>query len=109
MVEEFPEHLTNNKIKPIIQARNFFDDLKILAFVLNPLRKAILALEAKTATLADCYLSLIRLGAVLKHLPKTFNHDFRNHCYTVMNNRFKEFEDEKYLLCFYLHPQYRGI
>jgi hypothetical protein len=48
MVEEFPEHLTNNKIKSIIQARNFFDDLKILAFVLNPLHKAILALEAKT-------------------------------------------------------------
>src|SRR5437762_2060771 len=109
MVAEHSNYLTNNRIKPIIQGRNFFDDLKILAFVLNPLRKAILALEARTATLADCYLSLIRLGAVLKNLPRSFQHDFRNHCYNVMNNRFNEFEDDKYLLCFFLHPQFRGM
>jgi len=109
MVEVFPNYLTNSRIKPIIQARSFFDDLKILAFVLNPLRKAVLALEARTATLADCYLSLARLGAVLKNLPRSFHQDFRNHCFNIMNNRFKEFEDNKYLLCFFLHPYFRGI
>ena len=109
MVADHSNYLTNNRIKPIIQGRNFFDDLKILAFVLNPLRKAILSLEARTATLADCYLSLIRLGAVLKNLPRSFQQDFRNHCYDVMNKRFNEFEDDKYLLCFFLHPQFRGM
>lgn len=98
-----------NRIKSIIQSRNFFSDLEILAFVLNPIRKAVLSLESRTATLGDCYLHLILLGAALKKLPRSFNQDFRNHCYMVMNNRFEEFEDDKYLLCFFLHPHYRGI
>ncbi|CAJ0832136.1 15470_t:CDS:2, partial [Entrophospora sp. SA101] len=38
-------YLLNDKVKHIIQGRNFFSDLRILAFVLNPLRKAILTLE----------------------------------------------------------------
>ncbi|PKY36105.1 hypothetical protein RhiirB3_458023 [Rhizophagus irregularis] len=45
------------------------NDLQILAFVLELLRKAVLAL----ATLADCFLSLARLAAVLNKLPKLFN------------------------------------
>lgn len=102
------EEITD-KIRSIIQGRNFFSDLEILAFVLNPIRKAVLSLEARTATLGDCYLYLILLGAALKNLPRSFNKEFRNHCYAVMNNRFDEFEDDKYLLCFFLHPQYRGI
>ncbi|GES96485.1 ribonuclease H-like domain-containing protein [Rhizophagus clarus] len=51
-------------------------DLKILAFVLNPLRKAIFSLEFRSATLADCNLNLAKLGAVLKNLPRSFHYDF---------------------------------
>ena len=80
-----------------------------MAFILNPLRKTILSLEARTATLADCFLSIARLGAVLKNLPRDFNLNFRNHCHLVMNKRFEEFDDDRYLLCFHLHPQFRGI
>jgi hypothetical protein len=110
MVDEYANLLTtNNRIKTIIQGRNFFSDLKILAFVLNPLRKTILSLEARTATLADCFLSIARLGAVFKNLPQGFNCSFRNHCHLIMNKRFEEFDDDRYLLCFYLHPQFRGI
>jgi hypothetical protein len=110
MVDEYENLLaTNNRIKIIIQGRNFFSDLKILAFVLNPLRKSILSLEARTATLADCFLNMAQLGAVLKNLPQDFNQDFKNHCYFIMNKRFEEFDDSRYLLCFYLHPKYRGI
>jgi len=108
MVDEYT-NLLIAKIKTIIQGRNFFSDLKILAFILNPLRKTILSLEARTATLADCFLSIARLGAVLKNLPRDFNLNFRNHCYLVMNKRFEEFDDDRYLLCFHLHPQFRGI
>jgi hypothetical protein len=106
MVNDHAELLTNFKVKTIIQGRNFFSDLKILAFVLDPLRKAVLSLKGQIATLADCYLSLARLGAALKNLPRSFNRDFRNHCYTVMNKRFEEFDDDRYLLCFFLHPQF---
>ncbi|PKC60152.1 hypothetical protein RhiirA1_468448 [Rhizophagus irregularis] len=65
--------LTNDSIAQIIQSQNFFLNLQILAFVLEPLRKAVLALKARSATLADCFLSLARLAAVLNKLPKLFN------------------------------------
>jgi hypothetical protein len=108
MITEHTNCLTNTKVKAIVEGRNFWSDLKILAFVLDPLRKAILALEARKATLADCFLSLIRLAAVMKSLPRSFNKSFRNHCHQVMNERFNEFEDDKFLLCFFLLPQFRG-
>ena len=109
MVNDHAELLTNSKVKAIIQGYNFFSDLKILAFVLDPLCKAVLSLETQIATLADCYLNMAKLGAALKNLPRSFNRSFRNHCHTVMNKRFEEFDDDRYLLCFYLHPSYRGI
>ena len=100
-------NLLNDKVRRIIQTRNFFSDLRILSFVLDPLRKVVLALESRSATLGDCFLGLIRLSAVLKKLPRTFNQDFRNHCFNTMNKRFKEFDDDKYLTCFFLDPRFR--
>jgi hypothetical protein len=100
--------LLNDKVRRVIQTRNFFSNLRILSFVLNPLRKAVLALESKSATLGDCFLSLIRLSAVLKKLPRSFNQNFRNHCFNVMNERFKEFDDDKYITCFFLDPRFRN-
>jgi hypothetical protein len=52
---------------------------------------------------------MAKLGAALKNLPRSFNRDFRNHCHIVMHKRFEEFDDDRYLLCFFLHPLYRGI
>ncbi|GBC25431.2 ribonuclease H-like domain-containing protein [Rhizophagus irregularis DAOM 181602=DAOM 197198] len=76
MANEYENLLTNYRIKLIIQERNFFSDLEILAFVLNPLRKAIFFLESRSATLADCYLSLAKLGVVLKNLSRSFHCSF---------------------------------
>jgi hypothetical protein len=100
--------LTNDNIIRIIQTRNFFSDLRILKFVLEPLRKAVLALKARAATLADCFLSLVRLAAVLNKLPRSFNSGFRNHCVKVINERFNEFDDDKYITCFFLDPRFRS-
>ncbi|CAB4411309.1 unnamed protein product [Rhizophagus irregularis] len=44
----------------------------------------------------------------MKSLPRSFNRSFRNYCHQVMNERFNEFEDEKYLLCFFLNSQFRA-
>jgi len=38
--------------------RNFFDDLKILAFVLNPIRETVLALEGRKIMLGDSFFYL---------------------------------------------------
>jgi hypothetical protein len=100
--------LTNDKIERIILSRNFFSDLRVLSFVLDPLKKAVLLLESRTATLADCFLTLVRLAAVLNKLPKTFNPNFRNHCVKVINSRFEEFDDDNYLTCFFLDPRFKG-
>ncbi|GBB92156.1 hypothetical protein RclHR1_19720002 [Rhizophagus clarus] len=77
MINKHENLLTNYYIKLIIQRHNFFSDLEILAFVLNPLRKAILSLKSRSATLADCYLNLAKLGAVLKNLPRSFHCNFQ--------------------------------
>ncbi|GBB93726.1 hypothetical protein RclHR1_02220021 [Rhizophagus clarus] len=58
MVENHTEYLTNTRIKAIVNGHNFWADLNILAFILNLLRKAILALEARKTTLTDCFLNL---------------------------------------------------
>nr|CAG8517339.1 15365_t:CDS:2 [Entrophospora candida] len=60
-------HLLNDKVKHIIQGRNFFSNLRILAFILDSLRKAVLALESRSVTLSDCFLNLVQLAAVLKN------------------------------------------
>ncbi|GET58119.1 ribonuclease H-like domain-containing protein [Rhizophagus irregularis DAOM 181602=DAOM 197198] len=80
------------------------NDLQILAFVLELLRKAVLAL----ATLADCFLSLARLAAVLNKLPKLFNSCFCSHCVKVINERFNKFDDNKYITCFFLNSHFRS-
>ena len=67
-----------------------------------------MALEVRAATLADCFLSLVRLAAVLNKLPRSFNPGFRNHCVKVINERFNEFDDDKYITCFFLNSRFRS-
>ena len=56
----------NDKICNIIRGRHFFDDLKILAFVLNPIREIVLALKGRSITLGDCFFHLVQLGTAIK-------------------------------------------
>ena len=100
--------LTNDSVVRIIQSRNFFSDLRILTFVLEPLRKAVLALEARSATLADYFLSLARLAAMLNKLPNSFNPSFRNYCTKVINGHCNKFDDDKYITCFFLDLHFRS-
>lgn len=100
---------TSDRIRQIVRGRNFFDDLKVLAFVLDPIRETVLALEGKKVTLGDCYFHLARLGATIKKFPRRDNLSFYNHCISKMNARFEEFNDDKYLLCFFLNPHFRSM
>lgn len=54
MVVNYSDYL-NDRTRHIILRRNFFDDLKILAFVLNPIRESVLALEGRKVTLGDSF------------------------------------------------------
>src|SRR5436305_7908059 len=85
-----------------------FSNLQILSFILNSLRKAVLTLESRSATLADYFLCLIKLAAVLKNLLRSVNSAFCNYCAKVINKRCEEFNDNKYITCFFLDPQFRN-
>jgi hypothetical protein len=48
------------------------------------------------------------LEAAIKKLPRNNHQEFRQKCITIFNKRFKEFDDDVYLLCFFLHPGING-
>ncbi|RGB23889.1 hypothetical protein C1646_773860 [Rhizophagus diaphanus] len=54
LASNYSNILSNEKIKPIIRSWNFFNDLKVLAFILKPLRDTVLLLERSSANLSDC-------------------------------------------------------
>ncbi len=69
----------------ILRSYAFFDQCRILAFTLHPLKKSIATLESQTCTLADCYLGLAWLGAAIKKLPKNNHQTFWYDCITIFN------------------------
>ena len=85
MATNHPDHLKNDKVKNIISSWSFFNDLRMLAFVLKPLCNMILALERRTADLSDCYFGLACISAAIKKLPCQINQEFRNHCIKTNN------------------------
>lgn len=108
MVANHTNILKNDKIKAIICSWTFFNELKILSFILEPLSKTILDLERKAADLSDCYLGLAYISLAIKKLPRNFNIEFRNYCIQKINDRFREFDDDYYLIAFFLNPLFRG-
>jgi hypothetical protein len=109
MVNNYSNLLSNDRIKPIIRSWNFFNDLKILAFILHPLRNTVLSLERRSAYLSDCYLGLAYITASMKKLPRNFNQEFKGYCILKINKRLEEFDDDNYLLTFFLHPGFRSV
>jgi hypothetical protein len=47
------------------------------------------------------------IAASMKKLPRNFNQEFKNHCISMINKRLEEFDDDNYLLAFFLHPRFR--
>ncbi|GBC23933.2 ribonuclease H-like domain-containing protein [Rhizophagus irregularis DAOM 181602=DAOM 197198] len=77
MAANHSDLLTNDKIKPIICLWNFFNELKVLGFILNPLCKAVLALERREVDLSDCYLELAQISLAIKKLPRQVYSEFQ--------------------------------
>ncbi|CAG8742154.1 18608_t:CDS:2 [Rhizophagus irregularis] len=78
-----------SRVKDILTDRSFFENCKIIATILHPLKVSVGCLESRTSTLADCYIHLVSLAE-------------------KFNERWNEFTDDTNLLAFFLHPQYRG-
>ena len=58
-----------------------------LANILLPIKKAILKVEKQTANLADCYFSLLTVGAAINTISDQDYLAFRNHCINCFNKR----------------------
>ncbi|CAG8513158.1 22297_t:CDS:2, partial [Gigaspora rosea] len=63
--------------------------------------------QSKCANLGDCYLSLAKSAATIKKLPIHQQPEFRRYCFSIINKRFKEFDDDLYLLGYFLTPNFR--
>ena len=108
MLNNHFNYLKNDHVQDIISSWTFFNNSRTLAFVLKPLYDMILALESQTANLSDCYFSLACIFATMKKLPYQMNHDFQKYYIQINNKRFEEFDQDNYLLAFFLNPLYRG-
>ncbi|PKC53627.1 hypothetical protein RhiirA1_478908 [Rhizophagus irregularis] len=111
--EEALKNIANNNlnylkqnIKEIIM-RRFFMDIEELQLILKPIKEAIKYLEMKNATLADCFLQLIKLSYSIKSLSETHT-TFRQQCIKAFNKRWMQFNFRLYMLAYLLHPLYRG-
>ncbi|KAF0495843.1 zinc finger bed domain-containing protein 1-like [Gigaspora margarita] len=100
-----PEILSQAVIS-ILRSHAFFDDVRVLVFILGPVKKAITILESCLYNLADCFCKLIHLGASINKLSLSDHSTFHKQCIAIFNKRYNEFADLLYLLCFFLHPQY---
>ncbi|CAB5376963.1 unnamed protein product [Rhizophagus irregularis] len=100
-----PDYLKQN-IKEII-TRRFFMDAEELQLILKPIKEAIKYLEMKNATLADCFLQLIKLSYSIKNLSETHT-TFQQQCIKAFNKRWTQFDFRLYMLAYLLHPLYRG-
>ncbi|RHZ52874.1 hypothetical protein Glove_456g9 [Diversispora epigaea] len=104
---ENESQLLNLEIISILRKQNFFRNVKDLRTILLPIKKAIINLEHKSTTLADCFINLIIMATAIKELSQTSNQNFSKECQNVFDKRWKEFNFDYYLLAYFLHPKYR--
>jgi hypothetical protein len=74
--------------------------------VWQPIKEIIHMLESNDATLADCFIYLIKLAVSIDRLPEVNN--FKLPAIHVFNRRYEEFLHPLYILAYYIHPEYRG-
>src|SRR5205814_1321399 len=96
-----------SRVKDILCDQNFFENCKIIASVLHPLKVSVGCLESRTSTLADCYIHLVSLAGAIYRLSIQ-NIQFKYYCIEKFNERWNEFTNDINILAFFLHPLYRG-
>lgn len=97
--------ITNMEVFNLLHSEDFFTTCRQIRSIWSPIKACINILESGTATLADCYIHMIKLAVAIYQIPE-FN-QFRPVAIQVFNRRYVEFQHPSYLLCHYLHPFYR--
>jgi hypothetical protein len=86
----------------------FYQHCKVVADILKPIRDAILEVEGRNSNLADCFMTMIKIAVAINNLSINHNISFRNQLFELFNRRYEQFDDDLYLLAYFLHPKYRG-
>ena len=79
--------ILNEEVKSILNNRIFWQNVKNLIKVLEPIKKAIVYLESKSVTLVDYFLELIKLKLEIDDLSEEMNQLFQSNALSIFNNR----------------------
>ena len=98
-----------SKIVNIICHRTFFTDIEQFYSIMKSLSYAVMLIQSRAATLADCYLILTYLYVITSDFHKQSDFiDFGRYVSKVPRILLNEFQNPYYLACFYLHSKYHG-
>jgi hypothetical protein len=106
-MREKSEIISSTQVRNQLKNNEFFSMSQTVSRIIEPIKDCILKLEARTATLADCYIQMLKLAATINHLPSS--NTLKSAIIGIYNYRYQEFDHEAYLLSNYLHPLYRGM
>jgi hypothetical protein len=65
-LENNRKEISNVTVIQILTTRGFYDDFQVLSNTLLPIKNAILSLESKKTTLANCIVHLFHITAIVK-------------------------------------------
>jgi hypothetical protein len=106
-MREKSEIISSTQVRNQLKNNEFFSMSQTVSRIIEPIKDCILKLEARTATLADCYIQMLKLAATINRLPSS--NTLKSAIIGIYNYRYQEFDHEAYLLSYYLHPLYRGM
>jgi hypothetical protein len=68
-MREKPEIISSTQVRNQLKNNEFFSISQTVSHIMEPIKDCILKLEARTATLADCYIQMLKLAATINRLP----------------------------------------
>lgn len=97
--------ISNTEVSYLILDEEFFTTCRQIRSVWAPIKECINILEARSASLADCFIQMIKLAVAIFRLPSS--NLYKSAAIQIFNRRYLEFQHPAYLLCYCLHPYYR--
>ena len=105
-MSEHPNTISNVDVYDLLHNEDFFTTCRQLRSIWAPIKECINILEADSASLADCFIYMIKLAIAIYRIPNS--NPFKYYAIQIFNQRYIEFQHPSYLLYYYLHPFYRG-
>ncbi|CAG8794825.1 18089_t:CDS:2, partial [Gigaspora rosea] len=69
LINNYATAISNKIVFDLIQNHEFFNQCRYISAILKPIKDMINQLESRHATIADCYVALIKIAAAINRLP----------------------------------------